>query len=130
MIGFILISPQQDLAGFSWRIFFLLLITYTLCLPIKDLKDIKGDKKYGVKTIPVLLGEEKSRLFIGVSFFVSYVLSVFFLNEWNLFWWSLIFGSFSFWTINNKKIAPRRLMWWNLGLVFVYGLILVKIVFF
>ena len=129
MLGFILFSPEQSLAGFPWKIFALLFITYTLCLPIKDFKDIAGDKKDGVWTVPVIFGEDMGRTIVGASFFISYILSVFFLNEWRLFWWSLIFGSISFLVINNKKIAPRRLLWWNLAIVSVYGLILVKIVF-
>jgi 4-hydroxybenzoate polyprenyltransferase len=130
MMGFILFSPGQNLNNFSWRFFFLLLFSYTFCLIIKDLKDIEGDRKFGIKTIPVILGEEKGRLFVGASFFTSYILSVFFLNEWKLFWWSIIFGSVSFFIINNQKVTSRRLLWWNLAIVFIYGLILVKIVFF
>ncbi|MFZ5982241.1 MAG: UbiA family prenyltransferase [Patescibacteria group bacterium] len=129
MLGFILFSPDQNLEGFPWRIFWLLFLSYTLCLPIKDFKDIPGDKRDSVWTIPVILGETKGRLVVGSAFFISYLLSVFFLNEWNLFFWSLIFGSISFWVINNKKIASWRLIWWNLAIVSVYGLILVKIVF-
>jgi len=129
-MGFIFFSGSNDLQGLSPRIIFLLIITYTLCLPIKDFKDIEGDKKDQIKTIPVIFGEEKGRLIVGISFFASYILSVFFLNAWDLFWWALLFGTLSFWIINNKKIASRRLIPWNLGIVLVYGIILVKIVFF
>lgn len=128
-LGFSLFSDKNNLSGLSSRVVFLLLIAYTLCLPIKDFKDIAGDKADGVKTIPVIFGEEKGRLITAVSFFISYMLAVFFLNEMTLFIWALIFGTASFLVITNKKIKPYNLLWWNLALTFFYGLILVKIVF-
>jgi chlorophyll/bacteriochlorophyll a synthase len=128
-MGFILFSPNQNLAGFPWRIFFLLLIGFALCLPIKDFKDIAGDKADGVMTIPVIFGEEKGRLIVAVGFFISFLSSVFFLNEMKLFWWALLFGGVSFLIITNKRIKPYDLLWWNLGVAFFYGLILVKIIF-
>ena len=128
-MGFILFSPDQNLTGFPWRIFWLLLISFTLCLPIKDFKDIAGDKADGVFTIPVIFGEEKGRLIVAVGCFISYMISVFFLNEMKLFWWALLFGGASYLIITNKKIKPYNLLWWNLGMAIFYGLILVKIVF-
>ncbi|MCX6761506.1 MAG: UbiA family prenyltransferase [Candidatus Moranbacteria bacterium] len=127
--GFIFFSPEQNLERLSWRIIFLLLITYTVSLPIKDFKDIEGDKKDGVRTIPVIFGEEKGHLIVASGIFLSYVLSVFFINEFRLFWWAILFGSLSFLVVTNKKIHPRRVFWWILPLVTIYGLIAVKVVF-
>ncbi len=128
--GFILFSPDQSIAGLSWRIIFLLLIAYMLSLPIKDFKDIKGDKRDGVRTIPVIFGEEKGRLIVASGIFISYVLSVFFINESRLFWWAIIFGSASFLIMINKKIHPRQVFWWILAVVTFYGLLAVRIIFF
>lgn len=128
-LGFALFSGENKLEGLSFRIVILLLTTYTLCLPIKDFKDIEGDKKDRVWTIPVIFGKEKGRLFVGGGFFLSYMLSVFLLNELSLFYYALLFGGISFLVITNKKIKPRSLLGINLAIVFVYGLILVKIVF-
>jgi 4-hydroxybenzoate polyprenyltransferase len=129
-VGFIFFSPTQNLDHLPWRIVFLLLITYTLSLPIKDFKDIAGDKKDGVWTIPVIFGEEKGRLIVGAGIFISYVLSIFFINEMRLFWWAIIFGSLSFLVMNNKKIHPRSVFWWILPLVTLYGFVAVRIIFF
>lgn len=126
-IGFALLSGEQNINGLSWRIILLLLISLTLSLPIKDFKDIEGDKKDGVWTIPVIFGEERSRLIVGVGVFVSFMLSVFFLNEFNLFWWAVLCGGAAFLIILNKK--PRQLFWWVMAPVFAYSLILAKVVF-
>lgn len=128
-LGFVLFSGSDNIQSLSWRIIALLIFSYTLCIPIKDFKDIEGDKKDGVWTIPVLLGEEKGRLVVGSGFFISFLSSVLFLNEFRLFWWALLFGAISFLTVTNKKIKTRQLFWWALGTASAYGLILVWIVF-
>lgn len=126
-MGFTLLSGNNNIQGLSWRIILLLLISLTLSLPIKDFKDIEGDKKYQIWTIPVIFGEEKGRLIVAVGIFTSFMLSVFLLNEFRLFWWALLFGGISFLIVINKK--PRQLFWWVLGVVSVYGMILVKTLF-
>ncbi len=129
-IGFALISGDQNIQNLSWRIILLLLIVYTLSLPIKDFKDIAGDKKDGVRTIPVIFGEKNGRLIIGTNFFISFMLSVFFLDKKILFFPALIFGSIAFLIMQNQEIHPRKVFWWILPVITVYGLILVKALFF
>ena len=129
-MGFTLLSGDANLAGLSWRIIFLLLLVLTLALPVKDFKDIAGDRRYGVWTIPVLLGETRARLVVGAGIFISFMASVFFLNELRLFFWALIFGCIAFFILVNEKIKPANLFWRILGVTFVYGLVLVKVVFF
>lgn len=128
-IGFTLISGDNNIQGLSWRVILLLLLTLTLALPLKDFKDIEGDKKHNVRTIPVLLGEERGRLLMAAWAFISFTLTVFFLNEFRLFWWAILCGAAAFLAIVNKKINPRHFFWWVLGIAAVYGLILVKIIF-
>jgi 4-hydroxybenzoate polyprenyltransferase len=128
-MGFCLMSPDQSIDGLSPRIIFLLLITYTISIPIKDFKDIEGDKEDGVRTVPVILGEEKGRLVVAACLFFSHIISVFFLNEFRLFFWALLSGIISFFIVNSATINPRRLPWWVLLVVSIYSLILVQIVF-
>jgi len=128
-LGYILLSDDQTIRHLSWRIILLLWITYTFSLPIKDFKDIEGDKKYRIWTIPVILGEKKARLMVAINIFVSYMLSVFLLNEMRLFIWALIFGTASFLTVTSLKVKPRQLFWPILGLVALYTFILVRIIF-
>ena len=101
----------------------------TLSLPIKDFKDIEGDRKYQIWTVPVIFGEETGRLITAVGIFISFMLSVFMLNEFRLFWWALLFGIIAFLIVINQKIKPRRLFWWVLGTVAAYGVILIRVLF-
>lgn len=128
-LGYVLISDDQTIHTLSWRIILLLLITYTISLPIKDFKDIEGDRSDKIWTIPVIFGEKKARLIVAINIFISYILSVFFLSELSLFWWALLFGIITFLIVVNEKIKPRKIPAWVLVAVFTYSLILIKIVF-
>jgi 4-hydroxybenzoate polyprenyltransferase len=128
-MGFVLLSPEQTFQNMSWRITLLLIISYTLSLPIKDFKDIAGDRYDKIWTAPVIFGEKKGRLIVASGVFLSFILSVFFLAELKLFFWAFIFGTASFFIINSSRINPKRLPWWMLFPVIFYLLILVKIVF-
>ncbi len=50
--------------------FFLLWVT--AALNFIDLKDYEGDKKAGIKTLPVIFGLEKSKIIIGIFFLMAY----------------------------------------------------------
>lgn len=131
--GFILVTPLEDITQIPSRIVWLIGIALIFCLPIKDLKDIEGDKLDGVKTVPVVFGEYWGKVVIGGGIFASYLLSSIFLNEPKLLIWAVIFGGVSFWVVvfsgQNKKITNRNLIWWAIGILAIYTLIVIKLVF-
>jgi 4-hydroxybenzoate polyprenyltransferase len=118
--GFILLSDGQDISKFPPKFLWLMLIAFTVSLPIKDLKDIEGDKKENIWTIPVVLGETWARFAIGLGIFLSYSLSVVWLNAKILFFPAMILGAASFWILQSKKISARRVHIWVFGLLFFY----------
>lgn len=128
-MGFVLFSGDKNLVGLSWRVISLLLIAFTFSLPLKDFKDIEGDREDGVWTLPVLFGEKVAKLIIASGIFLSFILSVFLLNEFRLFWWALVFGSLAFLLIVNKEIKNTKVFWWILGIIFIYLLVLLKTIF-
>ena len=127
--GFMLLADNQDIKVLPVKVFWLLLIAFTVSLPIKDLKDIEGDKKNGVWTVPVLLGDTWARFLIGLGIFVSYSLSVVWLNAKILFIPAMIAGAASFWILQNKKISPRRVHIWVFGFLFLYVILMAYLVF-
>jgi len=129
-IGFNMFSGGENVEELSWRIIFLIIIALTFSLPIKDFKDIEGDRKNDVWTIPVIFGERKGRWIIASSIFCCFIASVFVLNERKLFLPALLFGTISFLVITSQKIKPRQLFWWVIGITSIYGLILVGILMF
>lgn len=127
--GFMLLSDGQNITRFPHQVFWLLIIAFTVSLPIKDLKDIEGDRTENVWTLPVLLGETWARFGIGFGIFVSYALSVLWLNAKILFFPAMLLGAASFWILQSKKISPRRVHIWIFGLLFLYVLAIFWLVF-
>lgn len=129
LTGYIFISSEPSIAHIPARILWLLLISYTLSLPLKDLKDVEGDKKDGVHTVPVIFGDHWGRVLIGGGIFLSFMLSVWLLNADTLLW-AILFGSLSFWTVTThpswKKlpVSNRNLPLLILLYTTLYGIIL------
>lgn len=128
--GFMLLADNQDIKSLPSRVFWLLVLSFLISLPIKDLKDIEGDKANGVWTIPVLLGEAWARFAIGLGIFVSYALSVVWLNAKILFLPAMILGAVSFWILQTKKISLRRVHVWVFVLLLIYVLFIFFFVFY
>ncbi|NCU41734.1 MAG: hypothetical protein EOM19_03345 [Candidatus Moranbacteria bacterium] len=129
--GYIAIDKSQTLEHLPLEIIFFLLFAYTISLPIKDFKDRISDKKVHIWTIPVLLGEKKSRFFIGTGIFLSFIFSVIVFNMYSLTPWALLFGTLSFWIITfphvsffGKKLYPRYLPHSIFLITLLYGLLL------
>lgn len=57
LAGYLLVSPN-GLAEFPNGAIAMILVTFTLATPFKDLKDVEGDRKVGVRTIPTIFGLE------------------------------------------------------------------------
>lgn len=129
-MGYLLVSGQNQLQFFPWRVGLLLFLAYSLILPLKDLKDYEGDRANGAYTLVVLLGPRNARLVLATLVFAFYVLSVFVVNEKGLFLFALLFGGLNYYLIGNEKIKPLRLNWYVLVTVFFYGLIMTKQLFF
>jgi 4-hydroxybenzoate polyprenyltransferase len=128
-MGYIIISPIHSLERFPPQIALLLIIAYTISLPIKDLKDISGDKNDSVLTIPVLFGESTGRMIIAIGIFSSFMLSVFSLHNMKLFFPALFFGSLCFWVLTGRRdlsfiFTPTKVMGIVFLIVFFYSVIL------
>ena len=132
--GFILAAPMEDIEKLPTRIIWLLGAAFIFCLPIKDLKDIKGDKADGVMTFPVVFGEYWGKVIIGGGIFFAYVFSVIAFNEKKLLLWALFLGGVSFWLVviskeRGQKITNRNVIWWVMGVLAIYIFLLWRFVF-
>jgi 4-hydroxybenzoate polyprenyltransferase len=96
LAGFFTISPITDISPIPSVILGFLGIAYAVTLPLKDFKDIQGDKKDGVHTLPVLLGAERAKAVIGSALFLCYVASPLVLRESSLIFPALLFGAGAF----------------------------------
>ncbi|MGB9561864.1 MAG: UbiA family prenyltransferase, partial [bacterium] len=84
----------------------LLLICFTLAFNAKDLKDVQTDRINKTLTLPVLLGEKRGRLFVGILIFIAFVIVPFILGSKNplSFVLSFLFGFTGLWIATRKKV--------------------------
>lgn len=124
--GFVLVAPDGSIAKLPGSFIAFFLFALTLSLPLKDFKDIAGDKADKVFTIPVIFGERWGKMIIGSGIFLSYVLSIPLLHETRLLWPALVCGSLSFWILNASQadekslLSYRKLPGWLLGVIVLY----------
>ncbi len=126
--GYLAVSELQSLKAFPLPLLLFLIVSFTIALPLKDFKDIAGDKHDGVYTLPVILGELWAKRVLGLLVFILFVLSPFILNASSLYVPALLFGSTAFWIIQSGTAKPTaffrytRFSLFFFLLVFCYGL--------
>jgi len=108
LLGFIFITG--NLADFPIVIIAIFLIGFTLSINFIDLKDVKGNKKAGIKTLPVLLGVKKAKILIGIFFAATYLSFALILKEF----WTLpilaILAAIQFILINKKNYKEKPIL--------------------
>ncbi len=92
------------------------LFAFFLHLPreiLKDLEDIEGDKKEGLKTLPVVLGEEKTLIFSYILIAILFIITIFSLFYFNLYFKITMISLFHlpliYFLINSRKKKDNRL---------------------
>jgi 4-hydroxybenzoate polyprenyltransferase len=134
--GYLAVSENHSLASLPNHFFLYLLFVFAVCLPIKDFKDIPGDKRDSVYTLPVIFGETWGKRIIGSFVLLSFSLSPFIINEPSLVPLAVLFGSFAFWVIQNGNNSPtslfnyRRFSLFLFLAVFGYGVLSLVSLFF
>mgnify|MGYP000350858309 CR=1 FL=1 len=126
-VGFLLFSENQSLIAIPWRIIIFIFLSSFLTIPLKDIKDEVGDRRMGVLTLSVWLGESRSRLVLASLFLFNYLFSVFIFKEESLFLPALILGTISFWGVVSQKIKARFLPGWVIFWTFIYFFFLIKL---
>jgi 4-hydroxybenzoate polyprenyltransferase len=70
LLGYALMD--KDILEFPKSIIAFVLIVYTACINFIDIKDYEGDKKARIRTLPVVLGLNKSKKLTGIFFIIAY----------------------------------------------------------
>lgn len=92
------------------------LFAFFLHLPreiIKDLEDIEGDRKEGLKTLPIVLGEAKTLIISYILIFILFIITIFSLFYFNLYFRITMIFLFHlpliYFLIKSQKIKDIRL---------------------
>jgi len=72
-----------------------------------DIKDYEGDKKEGIKTLPVVLGLKKSKRLIGAFFVLTYLSVYLVVKEKVLLIPLFVLGCIQYFLVNRKKYHER-----------------------
>ncbi|MBN1620984.1 MAG: UbiA prenyltransferase family protein [Endomicrobiales bacterium] len=124
LIGFSLLSGSENLYAFPPKIALALLVSFFLTINMKDIKDIEGDTKAGIKTIPTIFGERNGRRIVGILSFIGFISVPIILRINALYSYTVIFGILSYILVTKKK--------WQENLYFInyyiyYVIVLVSI---
>lgn len=92
LLGFFLVSENQELAAFPGSIAVLVVLFMSLITNVRDLKDLEGDAAAGIRTLPTLLGDRRARVVIGLMMLCAYVLVPLFIPVRALWAPSLVVG--------------------------------------
>jgi 4-hydroxybenzoate polyprenyltransferase len=71
MSGYAFFSINPSFDSFPLRLALFIFCFLFIIVNIRDFKDIKGDAQEGIQTLPVVLGEKKARILIGVLIFIG-----------------------------------------------------------
>lgn len=85
LAGFYLISPVKNLSVFPDKLTIAIVLLYFLFANIRDMKDIEGDKKAGIKTVPILFGDVWGPRLVGSMAGLSFLLVPVLLGIYTLF---------------------------------------------
>lgn len=109
ILGFMLITNSElhKLNEFPNEIYPIFLIFFTAATNFIDIKDYNGDKKVGIKTLPVVLGLEKSKFIIGLFFVLAYLSVYLIIDNVYLVPILLTFGIAQFYLINKKNYKEK-----------------------
>ncbi len=93
----------KDILNFPPGIAAFVFICFTLCSNFIDLKDYRGDMAVGIRTLPVMMGMNKSKLAIGLLFALSYALFPYFFGMQEIGVPFIILGILFLFAINKKN---------------------------
>lgn len=101
LVGYNFVGKQIPL--FPPELAAFVLVLFTACINFIDIKDHVGDKAEGIRTLPVLLGLERSKLLIGFFFLAGYAVTPYFLKLPDLYLPSIVSGLVIFYLITRKE---------------------------
>ncbi len=132
--GFALIAPNHIMHTYpySWSEIFIALCIFALIAPIKDFKDVDGDRAHGILTIPVLLGPIGARLIVSSGVILLALRLVFVMHPQKNITIALFFSTacaiaLIFASAYNTIITKRLLIAWLLLPITIFVLSVVTL---
>ncbi len=107
LAGFFLSSPSRSLLSFPPLLTLLIVIIFGLGSMVRDIKDYEGDKKAGIKTLPVLIGLTKAKAIIATIISLSFLGIAYYFKDLPLLVSALLASGF-IWKVFFEKVYKER----------------------
>lgn len=106
LAGFFFISINKEILTFPILLSAGIVIMAGLAINVKDMKDVEGDKKNGVLTLPVILGDQAPKT-IGAMFALSFLLVPYFLSAYILYIVAIPAAIFGYRLVTKKPFKEK-----------------------
>lgn len=113
------------LVDLPFKIILFFLVFYTLAINFIDLKDFKEDKKDKIMTLPVIFGLKKSKIVIGLFFFLAYITAPIAFSRPYIFPLSFLLGSLELMFIIKENYVEKYVFYIYLPSILFLILILI-----
>lgn len=118
MMGFGINLPFKET---PLKIYLLIFLALTPAISFRDLLDTEGDRTLNVKTLPVIFGEQKGRIYSAFLILYSYILTPLILKFFLLYITAIPLGVLSFFEVKSKKMNQIKVF--NLYFLFLFSTI-------
>jgi 4-hydroxybenzoate polyprenyltransferase len=100
--GFFTLNDDPTFSAFALPWALLILVAFTLIINVKDIKDIDGDTKAGVPTIPVIFGAKQGKHITGGLFALAFLLVPIVFDRPALLTISIPAACLGYWLVNRQ----------------------------
>ena len=104
LAGYSLFSEDASFKGFPFKYLIAIIVPFTFAFTVKDIKDMKGDRKTGINTLITLFGEKSGKIVTGLLVSISYISIPIILKSFILMPFALICALPSYFLINSKHM--------------------------
>jgi len=105
--GFFLLSPIKYVSAFPSRIALAVVVIFFFGSHLRDMKDIEGDKKAGIKTVPVLFGNIWGPRIVGIFAALAFLLVPIFSGIYILFALAIPASLTAYYFVNRKPYKEK-----------------------
>jgi 4-hydroxybenzoate polyprenyltransferase len=126
LAGFFLLSPVKNLSVFPDKLAGAVVLLYFLFANIRDMKDIEGDKKAHVMTVPLLFGDVWGPRVVGGMAALAFLLVPVFVGIYSLFVSAVPAAAAIYFYITRKPYAEKPVF--NTYFSFIVGSIIVLLI--
>ncbi len=119
MMGFGINLPLREI---PFKVYLLIFLGLTPAISFRDLPDAEGDKILNVKTLPIIFGEQKGRIYSALLILYSYFVTPLILKFFLLYPLAIPLGILSFFEVKRPKMNQLKVF--NFYFLFLFSIII------